>query len=441
LLSGTQIVTKMPKKAAKSKRTKGRVPRTDALSSGSDDDGSMFNDTASMISLPVSEASTMENEAAPLGLVDETSAEEAYENKLKDAIDLAMEKAAATRIKGLEALCSGLLKRYLPDFLDDRRATLADIIERSLKRGKGAEVQAAARLSLLLAVQLPDAEDVYGELRGTMQQMITDNSQSASSRAAVASGLAGLCFIGGGELAEVVKLMTLLETIFIASAAKKDGTAPNVSAENVGLHTACLSAWALLSTLLPPSQIFSLVNRYMILLEGMFLSTDVDLRITAGEVMVLLLETAYDYDTEFEPVNFDELVKTLKQMATDSSKAKSKKDRKEQRSTFRDVLRGVEEGEGPSLSIKFGKESLHLDSWFRKCQYDWFCKMMGAGINYHLSVNVMLREIFELGAPLHCDASAAYKPSKTERNAANQQAFKLRTQMRSKNRDKRSAVY
>lgn len=67
--------------------------------------------------------------------------------------------------------------------------------------------------------------------------------------------------------------------------------------------------------------------------------------------------------------------------------------------------------------------------------------MMGAGINYHLSVNAMLREIFELGAPLHCDASTAYKPSKTERNAANQQAFKLRTQMRSKNRDKRSAVY
>ena len=101
----------MPKKAAKNKRAKGRAPRTEALSSGSDDDGSMFNDTASMISLPVSEASTMENEANPHGLVDETSAEESCENKLKDAIDLAMEKAAATRIKGLEALCSGLLKR------------------------------------------------------------------------------------------------------------------------------------------------------------------------------------------------------------------------------------------------------------------------------------------------------------------------------------------
>ena len=34
---------------------------------------------------------------------------------------------------------------------------------------------------------------------------------------------------------------------------------------------------------------------------------------------------------DYEPENFEVLVKTLKQLATDSSKAKSKKDRKEQR--------------------------------------------------------------------------------------------------------------
>ena len=46
------------------------------------------------------------------GGADESSAEEVYEEKMKDALDLASEKAAATRTKGLEALCSGLLKRY-----------------------------------------------------------------------------------------------------------------------------------------------------------------------------------------------------------------------------------------------------------------------------------------------------------------------------------------
>ena len=45
------------------------------------------------------------------------------------------------------------------------------------------------------------------------------------------------------------------------------------------------------------------------------------------------------------------------------------------RSSFRDVLRGVEEGEGPNENIKFGKETLKIDSWFTKIQYDWFCKV------------------------------------------------------------------
>ena len=80
-------------------------------------------------------------------------------------------------------------------------------------------------------------------------------------------------------------------------------------------------------------------------------------------------------------------------------------------------------------------------------------------MNLHLSTNFMLREIFELPPPLPAmDPTNASKMSKTERvstnifpietnifhvnfqNAANQLAFKLRTQTRNKNRDKRSAV-
>ena len=39
------------------------------------------------------------------------SPSEIYESKIKDAIDLATEKAAATRIKGIDYICTGLLKR------------------------------------------------------------------------------------------------------------------------------------------------------------------------------------------------------------------------------------------------------------------------------------------------------------------------------------------
>jgi hypothetical protein len=41
---------------------------------------------------------------------------------------------------------------------------------------------------------------------------------------------------------------------------------------------------------------------------------------------------------------------------------------------------------------------------------------MGPGINYHLTVNLMLREILELGAPLPVyDADNTHRPTKLER--------------------------
>jgi len=421
----------MPKKSAKSnKRGKGRVE------SGSDDDGSIFNDNDSLASMAVSEASTALDDN-----VDESSAEEVFENKFKDAIDLALEKSTSTRLKGLDAMCQGLMKRYVPDWLENRKDTIIDIVEKSLKRGKGAEVDAAAKLALLLGLQLLEPEDVYKGLRSTMVQIVSDKTQGASARSAAAAGLAGLCFIAGGELTEVVNVMKLLESIFISSAPKQDGTLTVHSPEMVNLHTTCLSGWSLLSTLLAPSQIYEMITSCLRQLRGLLKNVDVDLRITAGETMVLLLEGVYQHDEEFEPEDFTEIVAELKLLATESSKAKSKKDRKEQRSSFREVLRGVEEGEPPSETVKFGKEVLKLDSWVRKTQYDWFCKIIGPGINFHLGVNSMVREIFELGATVNCIELDTHKLSKTQRNAANQQAFKMRTQQRNKNRDKRSAVF
>merc|ERR1719333_1967355 len=152
-------------------------------------------------------------------------------------------------------------------------------------------------------------------------------------------------------------------------------------------------------------------------LQLLLLSSDVDVRITAGEAIALILEFAYDYDEEFEPEDLGKLIETLKQLATDSTKSRSKKDRKEQRSSFRDILRGVEEGDPPNEKVKFGQEVLFLDCWYKKIQYEWFCKVLGSGMNLHLNCNYMLREIFEMGAPLPAfDATTSQRPSKTERN-------------------------
>lgn len=405
----------------------------------SDDEGE-FNDAASMAS-EVSEASTVRGDWGEEGGVDETSQVEIWEGKVKEAIDLAGQKSAAGRVKALDALCTGLNRRYSPEFLEGQKMTMCDVVQRSIKKGKGSELISASRLAILLAVQLADCEEVYKELKPLLQQITNDKTAAPASRAAVATTMAGLCFLGGDDIAEVVNTMEVLEGVFSASYCKKNGNVPTIGAEQQALHCATLSSWALLLTLLTAGDAFRMADEKVDQLRGLLQSTDVDLRMTAGECMALVLEFAYEYDEEYEPEDLEGLIMSLKQLATDSTKSRSKKDRKEQRSTFRDVLRGVEVGEPPNEKVKFGKEVLRLDSWFTTLQYQWFCKQLGSGMNVHLNSNYMLREIFELGAPLPIlDGSATNKPSKEERNAANQLARKIRTGIRGKNRDKRSAV-
>jgi len=422
----------MPKHKKKDQKSgKGRVD-------SSDEEGS-FNDAASMVS-DVSEVSTVRGDEVGEEGVEENGQEE-WEGKVKEAIDLAGQKSAAGRVKAVEALCTGLLRRYSPDFLENQQLTLCDVVQRAVKKGRGGEVTAGARLAVLLALQLPDCEEVYKELKPLLVQLTTDKTAAAATRAAAATSLAGLCFLGGGEMAEVVSTMQVLESVFSASYSKKDGTIPAPSADLQALHCAALSSWSLLLTLLTSGDVFRIATTQVSSLRGLLYSSDVDLRITAGESLALVLEFAYDYDSQYEPNDLEGLIVAVRQLATDSNKSRSKKDRKEQRSSFRDVLRGVEEGEPPSQKVKFGREVLRLDTWFAVLQYQWFCKILGPGINLHLAANHMLREIFELGNPLPTlDGSCSDKPSKEERHAANQLARKIRTGIRGKNRDKRSAV-
>jgi len=422
----------MPKHKKKDQKSgKGRAD-------SSDEEGS-FNDAASMVS-DVSEVSTVRGDELGEEGVEENGQEE-WEGKVKEAIDLAGQKSAAGRVKAVEALCTGLLRRYSPDFLENQQLTLCDVVQRAVKKGRGGEVTAGARLAVLLALQLPDCEEVYKELKPLLVQLTTDKTAAAATRAAAATSLAGLCFLGGGEMAEVVSTMQVLESVFSASYSKKDGTIPAPSADLQALHCAALSSWSLLLTLLTSGDVFRIATNQVSSLRGLLYSSDVDLRITAGESLALVLEFAYDYDSQYEPNDLEGLIVAVRQLATDSNKSRSKKDRKEQRSSFRDVLRGVEEGEPPSQKVKFGREVLRLDTWFAVLQYQWFCKILGPGINLHLAANHMLREIFELGNPLPTlDGSCSDKPSKEERHAANQLARKIRTGIRGKNRDKRSAV-
>uniref|UniRef100_A0A8D8W5M9 Interferon-related developmental regulator 1 n=1 Tax=Cacopsylla melanoneura TaxID=428564 RepID=A0A8D8W5M9_9HEMI len=408
---------------------------------GTSDEESM-NDNISVIS-NISDSTALDdggNFGCELG-EDGVALDDGFEDKMNQALDGLSQKSVQGRISCLDALNTALSRKFVPDFVIDRRVTVSDAVERSLKKGRGEEQTVAAQLATSVAVQLGSGDltdSLCEELNPVLAFIMNDTSVSYKTRAKCSWALAVLSFIGDTE--DLCETMRGLARLFSGSYRKGDDTLPGVSVEMGALHAAALSSWTLLCTVMggQKSQDMPSIPQLSDLLD----SPHLDIRMAAGEAIALLLEQqrggSADYDEEDEDMN--SLVDKLRALATDSHKYRAKKDRKTQRSSFRDILRYVESGESPNIQIRFGQESLQVDSWVRKKQYDAFCTVLGSGVNLHLSENDLVRDVLQLGDKISPLNIAGLKQSKQERHQMNAAAFKARCLSRAKNRDKRSAL-
>jgi hypothetical protein len=205
--------------------------------------------------------------------------------------------------------------------------------------------------------------------------------------------LALLNFLGGNDIGDLIILMQVFETIFAGSYLKGDNTPSAATVELSVVHSSALAAWGLLLTLIPATDVVSLIETKQILpsikhLMGLLESAHLEVRMTAGETIALLLECGRGHDEEFLEEHLDDIIEKTKQLSTDSQKFRAKRDRKQQRSTFRDVLHYLEEDVLPEMNIKFGsthnKEQLILDTWATNYQYNALCSALGSGGCYLL---------------------------------------------------------
>ncbi|KAH8251191.1 hypothetical protein KR032_002439, partial [Drosophila birchii] len=377
-------------------------------------------------------------------------ANERFEEKFEKALEQATEKSAQTRVQALQAICELLMHRYMPDFVEDRKMTLMDFVEKSIRRGKGQEQVWGARLAPLLVLQLGGDEGFSKTMNQFLLTTVQDKSVGFDARAKCCTALGLLSFLACEDVGELVQLMQYFEAIFAGSYLRGDDKTPvSVTAEAGTLHAEALSAWGLLLTLIPSGDFVSLMttgqNMFPSIKKflGLLQSTHLDVRMAAGETIALILESGRAHDEDFLEEDIGELCEAVKQLATDSHKYRAKRDRKAQRATFRDVLRYLEEDISPEISIRFGNESLTLDAWSIHHQYSAMCTVMGPGMTSQLQENEFIRDIFQLGPrPTNTgiNGNAKVKPSKLERHLVNAAAFKARSITRGKNRDKRSAV-
>ncbi|XP_051804963.1 interferon-related developmental regulator 2 isoform X1 [Acanthochromis polyacanthus] len=322
--------------------------------------------------------------------VDEQTAQEETEDKLKQCIDNLMDKSSKTRLAALESLRQAFSSRLLDDFLTERRLTVSDCLERSLKKGSGEEQAAAATVFALLCIQLgggDEAEEGFKMLRPILTAILIDSTASIAARQSCARSLGMCCYVSAAEDGEdLIKSLALLESVFMSSYPNREGTLPTPKPGSSGLHSAALQAWSLLVTLCPASRLTVLLHLHLPKLQACLQSSDVNYRIAVGETIALLVELGRDLDEDFEVDDSESLCESLKSLATDGNKHRAKNDRRKQRSIFREVLHYIENEDFTEEKIRFGVENVYIDGWMRRRIYDAFKEILESGVRHHLQL-------------------------------------------------------
>lgn len=198
--------------------------------------------------------------ATSIDETDETIQTERFEEKFAQALENATEKSAQTRAQALQALCEILMHRYMPDYIEDRKVTLIDIIEKSIRRGKGSEQAWGAKLAPLLVIQLGGDESISKGLNQFLLPVMQDKSASFETRARCCAALGLLNFLGGDDIGDLLTLMQFFENVFSGSYLRDEKTPISVNADAGALHAEALTAWGLLLTLIPSGDFVSLMN-------------------------------------------------------------------------------------------------------------------------------------------------------------------------------------
>lgn len=428
------IENNMPKGDSKGKGSRGKrgqQPRKKGRRGGEDSDEEDFENQS-----VASHASTTEShsgdEADGFDEGLEEDIEDDFEHILAENIDGATQRSSKERQCALIAVQKALKSRIISDFVSDRKITILDCIEKCVKRGSTEDRVLASSIATLLCVQLgagSESQLVFKSLKPHLITVIQDKTATSAARSSCATALSVCCFIASEDADELFECLSTLEAIF--------DNKKTVKADEVGLYSSILLAWALLLSVTPPREAYILINKHIRRMKFLLETSDLSVRIAAGEILALMYEMGRDINEDFVGDN-NGLCDLLRDLATDGNKHKAKKDLRQQRSSFRDILKTVEDGIAPDEVVKFGTESIALHSWVRRRQYSALKEVLGTGVTVHLQENELLRDIFDLGPQIK--SSEVHKYTRYQRQLYNNAVSKARTLVRGKNRDKRNAL-
>ncbi|CAH8838008.1 unnamed protein product [Trichobilharzia szidati] len=411
----------MPKK--KSKGNKVQVNQSDSL------------ELASVISLQSDESETPT--ASSVDAEDELALQLVLD-KVCSAIDSMEEKRTETRVQAVQLLIDSFRLHHLClDGSWNYTETLVTSIENNFRKGKPLDQLLAVDLLTIFSLQI-DPQEIpiwFERFYPLLEPIVRDNARGLKLRASSAVCLSVLQSLSGYcDFISPLEVMKSFEFVFKSSTSKID-TVEELS----NLYVATLKAWTLVYTFLSAYDAGVVGKAVLPTLLPLLKCSNVDVRIMAGESSAVIYERIRtEVDDKFKGPYYSELIHLLGELATDSSKNRSKSDLKKQRHSFRELMEAVVHCEYPEKSIDFGVEVLTLSSCVAHFHYDFLCSVLGSGLRCHLRENPHVRDLFDLGQPVMCHQNAANRKTlKEQKKLNNMLASKTRTQKLSVYRDKR----
>lgn len=359
----------------------------------------------------------------------------AYENEadFAEVLEKLAEKRTSTRETGLKELTAGLRSYAFADAAQANREIIFSTLISLIRRGGEKEgVLCAEALGLMFLLIGPEEDEIFMQIRGPLEYLVT-RGQHEEVRVEAARALAMGSFICNTE-----EEVTLANLSFFQGLFSGESEGERASEE---LKAAGVDSWALLATVAPNGyHTHELRVQLLEELLGLLDASSAELKVAAGEGLALLREywrqvpvASHDVSAEEEDL-LESIVDRLRDMAREGSKRMSRKDKKAQRASFREVYAAVAEGQPPEEVINFRTRSFRLTSWVKMKQLESFRDCLQGGLLAAFGTNPVIHDVLEI------DPASFETPLERRMVDKNSELGKWRTTTRSRNRRTRESA-
>lgn len=376
-----------------------------------------------------------------------------WTDKLKDCINEILDRKRSST-QGRERYFVGythLARHHFADtIIENQLHELVPAMLKSIRGGRNTDEIVGALKALQITTFTTQSESIYDQVFSILKSTAESSDEESVKVEALYTMAVATIFGGGAELA-AQELMDLAVEIV-----ESDGHSI-AAGDNGPVVTAALAIWGFLA-----SHIDDLEQQSEEALEAFteqLDSSDADVQIAAGTNIALIFEALRIFNEQAEeehdrrqeelrqeakqkggdryipePYNpFDlqynqhQLVQKMTELAGESSKGVSRKDRRQLHATFNSILKSLELGKGPGYSeagrvarasdrggarvfdaekvfTEFGYRNtvkgddgrtLTIDSWSLSIRVDFLKKITGGGFTTHWAYNSAVEETFD----------------------------------------------